>query len=543
MKAANREMDAMMENRLIKVTKVRNTTWSEARVKKALRCQPLYTQKTATEQEIRDEGKAAKYMKIRLVAMDLKRRSRKHPNDVYVGVPGHTVVRLTIAATDLRTHSALPSSGDFFCAFLQADKWPPGVTVDVIFYHPVWRCMVVAEATGPFYGMQVGGKDWKTTVGTDFLVKELGFEESKNQEGAYYHKARDITLALWVDDPWMKCPLDKKTGEALEMHRLHKQLSDKFKMRNFQRLEPGKPLTYIGMRLSAPNDGSGRIMIDSAEYIQELLEGQGMTDCNPVKTPMGRQVLKEAASSPLLIGEDAKRPHRAVMITGLLRWLQSTTCPGIAVATSICKQFDSAPREGCKLLIHQLMRFLKGAQYKAICSNPDSNLGLVTEVDSDHAGEYALTGNTASRTAIKITYKDMLVYWGSFKQVTVADSSGIVELNAMAAGIKQLQGLHIRHIAEELGIIEKGTMLRVYCDSKAALGFSENNGNTTKMNHIDIRKDWVRCVKDSENVDLHKIPTNDNGADHFSKIMERCEYERTGKGNQTELPAEMRYTL
>lgn len=320
---------------------------------------------------------------------------------------------------------------------------------------------------------------------------------------------------------------------------LHAQLEAKFQIRNFQRLEPGKPLTYIGMRVSAASDGSGRIHLDSADYIQQVLKKQNMLLCNPVKVPMDRTLLKEAAASPLILDKERKMAIRKVH--GKLSWLNTTTCPGIAVATSKCKSFDSAPKEGCDKLIHQVARYLKGAQFKAIASNPDSEVGLVVEVDSDYCGDYAVTGSTKSTLAIKITLKGMLVYWSSKKQTTVADSSGRAELNALASGLRE--GLHLMHISEELGILPAGSRLRVYCDSNAALGFSENNGNTTQMKHVDIRQDWVRECRDRTESDLFRVDGKCDGADHFSKIMGRAEFERTSKGNTIELSVEMRYVV
>ncbi len=75
----------------------------------------------------------------------------------------------------------------------------------------------------------------------------------------------------------------------------------------------------------------------------------------------------------------------------------------------------------------------------------------------------------------------MVLAWGSHKQTDVADSSERAELNALATRIKNL-----KHVAEKLGVIPMGPKLRVSCDSNAALGFSENNSNISKMKHIDI---------------------------------------------------------
>jgi hypothetical protein len=333
------EMEGATE-RMINKQPMEGSGWSKERIAAALKCQAIFVRKTSTEQEVRNEGKELTYTKCRLVGMDLRRRGRKHPNDVYVGVLGHAVTRMIVASTDLRTHSA--STGDFKTAFLQGKRYKDGKLRDVTFWCPVLQCWVVAELTGPIYGDQIGGKNWKDTVGIDYLVGELGFEESMNQEGSYYHKERDITIVLWVDDPLMRCPL-AANGEPLEMMRLHEQLGLKFKMRNFQRLEHNKPLTYIGMRMSAAGDDSGRIFLDSAEYIQGMLEEENMTECNAVKVPMSRDVLKAVAASPLANDEAVQKKQRG--INGKFQWLNATTCPSIAVATSVSKQFDCAPRE------------------------------------------------------------------------------------------------------------------------------------------------------------------------------------------------------
>lgn len=56
-------------------------------------------------------------------------------------------------------------------------------------------------------------------------------------------------------------------------------------------------------------------------------------------------------------------------------------------------------------------------------------------------------------------------------------------------------------------------------DNSAAKAFANNSCFKSKLKHIDTRQCWVRILRDREIVRPVKVPTHDNLADIFTKIL------------------------
>ncbi len=115
-----------------------------------------------------------------------------------------------------------------------------------------------------------------------------------------------------------------------------------------------------------------------------------------------------------------------------------------------------------------------------------------------------------------MTFNGMPVSWRSRLQGVVSLSSAEAEVYALTDGI--IEGLHMSYVAEELGLRSPNTMLPVYCDSQAAIGFQKNGGGgKSRMKHLDLRSGWLKQMKDGM-TSVEYIRTDDNPADHFTKL-------------------------
>ena len=56
-------------------------------------------------------------------------------------------------------------------------------------------------------------------------------------------------------------------------------------------------------------------------------------------------------------------------------------------------------------------------------------------------------------------------------------------------------------------------------DNTAAKAFAENTVIRSKLKHIDCRQEWVKVVRDKNIMTPKYVPTDDNLADLFTKIL------------------------
>ena len=92
----------------------------------------------------------------------------------------------------------------------------------------------------------------------------------------------------------------------------------------------------------------------------------------------------------------------------------------------------------------------------------------------------------------------------------------------------------MQYIAEEL-MLQTSSVLPVFVDAEAAIGFARNNGGGSKMKHIDIREQWVQSIRDKKQIKITKVPGKKNPADFFTKLMTNAEFIRTSQGLSVKL--------
>ena len=78
--------------------------------------------------------------------------------------------------------------------------------------------------------------------------------------------------------------------------------------------------------------------------------------------------------------------------------------------------------------------------------------------------------------------------------------------------------LGLSYVIEEMGI-EFSLPFKLEMDNPAARIFCLGSALKTKLKHIDCRQEWVQTLRDREIMDPVWIPTKDNLADLFTKIL------------------------
>ena len=110
---------------------------------------------------------------------------------------------------------------------------------------------------------------------------------------------------------------------------------------------------------------------------------------------------------------------------------------------------------------------------------------------------------------------------GKLDQYEIATASAESELHAAAESLRL--GLHIQHIAQELGLpVQETIMMKV--DSTAAIGKIQGPRGSGKMKHIDLRDAWIQRLRCKKIVDVVKVAGTENGADFFTKLVSRADF-------------------
>ncbi len=104
----------------------------------------------------------------------------------------------------------------------------------------------------------------------------------------------------------------------------------------------------------------------------------------------------------------------------------------------------------------------------------------------------------------------------SVTQGAYALSSAEAEFYAMIEAVQRAKGL--RNLAVEVGFTDLENIVHIGTDSSAAKSFVSRRG-LGHMRHIEIRHLWLQKEVRDGNVELSKIPGDQNPADLMTKIL------------------------
>ena len=100
--------------------------------------------------------------------------------------------------------------------------------------------------------------------------------------------------------------------------------------------------------------------------------------------------------------------------------------------------------------------------------------------------------------------------------------------------------LNLKYTSEEVNV-NFPRPAHLLMDNTAAEAFTKNTVVRTKLKHNDVRQEWVRCLRDHNLlVPLH-VPSADNLADFFTKILPGPVFKRLRDRMMVELPDHLKF--
>ena len=372
-----------------------------------------------------------------------------------------------------------------------------------------WVCRLIKG----LYGLKQSGRLWYNKLAE--TLETMGFKQTRSDPSIYVWMTDGIRVILpvFVDD------ITIVSKDADKISYVKKALSKMFKLKDL-----GKSSYLLGIKIDY--DQEARILKPSQrQYIVDMLNRFGLTNCNTVTTPMepGTQLSKAMCPSTEEEREEMKRiPYMNTV--GALMYLAVGTRPDIAYTIRKLAQFNSNPGRRHWQAVKHVFRYLKGTMdlkltYRADEDSNTSHL-FTTYSDSDH-GACLDTRKSISGYVVKIGTG--AVSWSSKKQTTVALSSTEAEYIASVAAGKEI--LWMRALLKELRFEVEGASL-IFVDNQSALAAVMNPEHHGRMKHLDINIHWIRVVIKTKQIEPSYLPTKQMTVDILTKGLSRLLVER-----------------
>ena len=418
---------------------------------------------------------------------------------------------------------------DVSTAFLQSNPYPEGTVKYISFKHPISGQWMYFRQSGPIYGEASAPARWEQTIAP--WLEEQGFKRGCNEPGVFYHSERDLLLLLYVDDLLAE-------GDRSDVEWIFNELEGRFDCKDADYLEPGTNLDYLGMDLIATKDQN---CISMKKYIQNAIDILGLQDHRKASMPISEPI----EGGTLLMGSDV---HQFMSALGMLGWLASTARPDVSYAYSRIAQHTAKCTDVALKALYKCFAYLRDNADLCLAADIYEPESSFTEVlrqtkcdnewrfcsDTDHAGNKEDQNRMRSQNGEYAGLNGAAFAWYSkASSVTFAcekigeahadTSSTAVEIYGVGNATQNILGYS--YVIEEMGI-DFPFPFQLEMDNRAAKIFCQGSALKTKLKHIDCRQHWVKTLRDKRIMDPVWIPTKDNLADLFTKILPLQEFIR-----------------
>ena len=261
---------------------------------------------------------------------------------------------------------------------------------------------------------------------------------------------------------------------------------------------------FLGMEVAYLPQGT---FLSQKKFTHELLAQTGFATSTPAVTPL-------PLSCKLMPDDGSLLPdptlYRAII--GKLNFLTHTR-PDLSYTVQTLSQFMQAPRDSHLHALHHVLRYVNGTAGQGILLQGSDHLTIQAYSDSDWA---SCPSTRRSVSGYVIMLGSSPISWRSKKQGTVSRSSSEAEYRAMAQTASEVTWL-VRLFAE-LGVTSLKPVT-LHCDNQSAIAIAKNPIFHERTKHIEIDCHFTRDKVLEGLLQLSYLPTHDQLADIFTKIL------------------------
>lgn len=189
-------------------------------------------------------------------------------------------------------------------------------------------------------------------------LSSIGFIKTKSDASLLVRQGLGDTMFIlvYVDD------IIVTGSNTFQVDQVIASLASKFSVKDLGNLH-----YFLGVELIRSSDG---LILTQANYVNEILNDELMTDYKSVHTPMSASELITLSDGTHLT--DATRYRR---VLGRLQYL-SFTRPDIAYAVNKLSQFMQAPSDLHWKAMKRVLRYLRGTIQLGLCVTPIEDFNL-----------------------------------------------------------------------------------------------------------------------------------------------------------------------
>lgn len=421
---------------------------------------------------------------------------------------------------------------DLPSAYLQCE-WPQHVTPHLLRLPPdvyellpthlreaADKCGGPAHALFPMkrclYGHPLSGHLW-----AERFLKYLSSKGFTSDPGDPAFLTRENTrVCIYVDDV-------AASGPDLELARLWREVQDEFKCG-----DAAECRDFLGLRITrSTTDQFREIKIDMIDYtdsiLQEYKENFGTaTPIYTADTPMSNTLMNE--------GNSPTTPQRKIQkLIGMLLWAARCGRPELSFALSRLGSRINKWTEECSVQLARCIGYLEKTRNHvlsmrvAVLDSPqDISVKIHSDADWGDPGSASIKSQSGALLFLESTRGTHVpIHWMSKRQPITADSSGMSELIAAHAAVRQF----LMPSATLCNILGRTDTVTLCVDNTvvkriAARGSSKQLAILEHSKALRVRIGILRDLRELGAIHVEYVKSTENKADIFTKPLERLKF-------------------
>ncbi len=374
--------------------------------------------------------------------------------------------------------------------------------------HPDRNRGLLWVVSSALYGLRGAPRRWRETIGR--FLASIGFQQCFFDDCVYVKivEGSICILVIYVDD--ILC-----LAAATVALKVLAEIKRRFDCKTEATLA-----RFIGIRYRFGQDDRARWCVsDQSEYISELLERAGMSDCNPVSSPLESiPALFDPERDQDVSPKEHKDYRRDV---GGLIFVAGNTRFDLSLPAGILGRSVQRPARRHLAAMKRVHRYLKGTlhcalEWKLPIGVVPSLLILRSLSDADWAGDPDTRRSTTGQAHFLC---GLLVHWSSKLQIPLTLSTTEAETCALSATGRAARGFE--NLLREVTSLLRGISVEVELvgDNNASLFITEGEANLRKVRHLDLADLYCRILANREHWKVTREPSTTNAADLGTKVQ------------------------
>jgi hypothetical protein len=372
---------------------------------------------------------------------------------------------------------------------------------------------LITQVILPLYGSKQGGRNWRKRCTRKFL--SMDYKVLEADHGVFYKvdvaNGTYVIVATAVDD------FTIIADSTASVEKLKADLADDFEL-----VDGGDLSWMLGITVNRDLENK-TVSLGQRAYIEEILKRAGLEhNTDLVDTPMDPGVnFADTSVSCHFLSPREKLLFR--ILIGCLMYLMVATRLDIAFAVSLLARFVENPRTTHMKALKRVYKYVQATKhYQLVLGGKEAVLTGYTDADwASQPDRYSISGFTFSIGMGSFS-------WSSKKQNLIATSTSESEFTALAHAIKELLWITklLFEIPKSITHYERGNVLEIKCDNKAAIILAKDPSYHARTKHFDVSLMFIRHHITAGEIIVQHCKSEDNVADIFTKPLAVTKFEK-----------------